>query len=158
MPKCGPRSKPCRPRRDRTAEYKRAISILGHIAAARGIWLYRLGATPAAPTVMFPKNLLLADVARQLDGIQRLWGDYLAKLTDEAIDQPFEYQSLDAGRFRNRIEEILTQLYGHSLYHRGQIALLVKQAGGKPAMTDFVYSVPASRSASRREVIAGGAG
>ena len=34
---------------------------------------------------------------------------------------------------------ILTQLYGHSLYHRGQIAMLVKQAGGQPAMTDFVY-------------------
>jgi uncharacterized damage-inducible protein DinB len=122
-----------------SAEYKRAISILGHIAAARGIWLYRLGATPAAPTVMFPEHLLLADVARQLDGIQRLWGDYLAKLTDETLEQTFEYQSLDAGWFRNRIEEILTQLYGHSLYHRGQIAILVKQAGGKPAATDFVY-------------------
>ena len=102
---------------------------------------------PAAPTVMFPENLLLADVARQLDGIQRLWSDYLAKLTDETIDQTFEYQSLDAGRFRNRIEEILTQLYGHSLYHRGQIAILVKQAGGKPAATDFVTGA-GSRSAS----------
>jgi uncharacterized damage-inducible protein DinB len=120
-------------------EFQRAISILGHIAAARGIWLYRLGATPAAPTDMFPQKLTLADVARQIDGIQRLWGNYLAKITDESIDQTFEYQSLDAGRFRNRIEEILTQLYGHSLYHRGQIAILVKQAGGTPAMTDFVY-------------------
>ena len=68
------------------------------------------------------------------------WGhSKFGKLTDETIDQTFEYQSLDAGRFRNRIEEILTQLYGHSLYHRGQIAILVKQAGGKPAATDFVY-------------------
>ena len=51
----------------------------------------------------------------------------------------FEYQSLDAGRFRNRIEDILAQLYGHSWYHRGQIACWSAPAGGEPAVTDFVY-------------------
>jgi uncharacterized damage-inducible protein DinB len=50
-----------------------------------------------------------------------------------------EYQSLDSGRFRNRVEEVLTQLFGHSWYHRGQIAMLVRAAGGEPAVTDFIF-------------------
>jgi uncharacterized damage-inducible protein DinB len=122
-----------------SAEYKRAVSILGHIAAARGIWLYRLGAAAKPPTAMFPENVSLTDVAIDLDRIHTQWADYLSGITDEQLDRTFDYQSLDSGRFRNRIEEVTTQLFGHSWYHRGQIAILVRQAGGTPAATDFVY-------------------
>jgi uncharacterized damage-inducible protein DinB len=125
--------------RQSCAEYKRAVSILGHIAAARGIWLYRLGAVPTPPAVMFPENQALAEVAGDLERIHTQWAKYLSGISDEDLGKTFEYQSLDAGRFRNRIEEIVTQLFGHSWYHRGQIAILVRQAGGKPAATDFVY-------------------
>jgi uncharacterized damage-inducible protein DinB len=120
-------------------EYKRAVSILGHIAAARGIWLYRLGVATTAPTALFPENLSVAEVASQLQSIHKQWDLYLSRVTDEELAKTFEYKSLDAGRFRNRIEEITTQLFGHSWYHRGQIAILVRQAGGTPAATDFVY-------------------
>ncbi|MFL6198680.1 MAG: DinB family protein [Thermoanaerobaculia bacterium] len=34
---------------------------------------------------------------------------------------------------------ILTQLFGHSWYHRGQIAQLVRALGAEPAVTDFVF-------------------
>jgi len=37
------------------------------------------------------------------------------------------------------VEDILAQLFGHSWYHRGQIALLVRSIGAEPAATDFVY-------------------
>jgi uncharacterized damage-inducible protein DinB len=125
--------------RQSCAEYKRAVSILGHIAAARGIWLYRLGVAAKPPVAMFPENQSLADVASDLERIHTHWADYLSGITDDELKKTFEYQSLDAGRFRNRIEEIVTQLFGHSWYHRGQIAILVRQAGGTPAATDFVY-------------------
>ena len=66
-------------------------------------------------------------------------GRVLASLDDTAIDQELEYQSLDAGRFRSRIEDILAQLFGHSWYHRGQIAMLVRASGGQPAVTDLIF-------------------
>ncbi len=37
------------------------------------------------------------------------------------------------------VEDILTQLFGHSWYHRGQIAARVRELGGEPAATDFVF-------------------
>jgi uncharacterized damage-inducible protein DinB len=120
-------------------EYRRAVSILAHIAAARRVWLYRLGITPDAPTSLFPSNPALADVVAELRRVQGIWADYLARATDEEIGRTFEYQSFDAGRFRNRVEDILAQLFGHSSYHRGQIAMLVRAAGGEPAVTDLVY-------------------
>lgn len=120
-------------------EYVRALTILGHIAAARLIWLYRLGATAAPPSAIFPKDPTLNDVVASLQSAHKQWDEHWSKLTDADLERVFEYQSLDSGKFRNRIEDVVTQLFGHSIYHRGQIAMLVKQAGGQPAATDFVY-------------------
>src|SRR5262249_56970366 len=119
-------------------EFKRAVSILAHVAAARRIWLIRLGIVQGQGTLA-PKDVPLEGVVEMLDSVHGLWADYLDRVTDEEIGRDFEYQSLDAGRFRNRVEGILAQLFGHSWYHRGQVAMLVRAAGGEPAITDFIY-------------------
>src|SRR5262245_42177651 len=111
------------------------------------MWLYRFGVTPAPPNALFPDNPKLDEVAAEWETVRSQWVNYFARVTDDELAREFEYQSLDAGRFRNRVEDILTQLFGHSWYHRGQIAVLVRAAGGQPAVTDFVFwcreSVPA---------------
>src|SRR5262245_6012333 len=95
-------------------EYRRAVSILAHVAAARRLWLGRLGVTPMPSGPLFPEGAELAQVADGLRSVGELWADYLARLGDDDIARTFEYQSLDAGRFRNRVEDILAQLSGHS--------------------------------------------
>jgi uncharacterized damage-inducible protein DinB len=127
--------------------YQRALSIMGHVIAARQMWLFRFGVSPNRPASLFPTGVSFADLSGQLEAMEQSWADYLDKLTDEELGRAFEYQSLDAGWFRSVIEDILTQLFGHSWYHRGQIAMLVKSSGGEPAITDFVFwsreSIPA---------------
>jgi uncharacterized damage-inducible protein DinB len=120
-------------------EYRKAVGLFAHIVAARRVWLGRLGVLPPTAGPLFPDNPDLAAVVAEWDMVRAAWTKYLAGLTDADIARVFEYKSLDAGRFRNRIEEILAQLYGHSWYHRGQIAVLVRAAGGTPAITDFVF-------------------
>ncbi len=108
------------------------------MVAARRVWLTRLGVIPAAAGSLFHEPDV-ARVAADWQEVQGLWSDYLSRLDDAAIGRAFEHQSLDAGRFRNRVEDILAQLFGHSSYHRGQIAVLIRAAGGEPAVTDLIY-------------------
>jgi uncharacterized damage-inducible protein DinB len=122
--------------RRESAEYRRALEILGHVAAARLMWLARLGLGPR-PADLFPKGV--AQVASQLQAAHDSWDKYLATLDDEALARSFDYQAIDGARYRNLLEEILTQLFTHSSSHRGQIAMLVRQSGGEPALTDFIY-------------------
>ena len=42
-------------------------------------------------------------------------------------------------RYRWPLIDLLTQLFGHAWYHRGQIALLVKDLGGEPVDTDYIF-------------------
>jgi uncharacterized damage-inducible protein DinB len=127
------------PERRNQAEYNRAINILAHVIAARRMWLSRLGIIPPIAGPLFPENVSLERIVADSQEVERLWVEYLATLDDEALGRSFEYKSIDAGRFRNQIEDILAQLAGHSWYHRGQIAMLVRASGGEPAITDLIF-------------------
>jgi uncharacterized damage-inducible protein DinB len=122
--------------------FERAVSIMAHLAVARQLWLHRFGAggeAPRDPSEFFPKGLTLAQLAGKIGAAQDAWSRYLSRLNEAELGRAFEYQSLDGKRYRNTVEEVLTQLFGHSWYHRGQIAMLVRQAGGEPAATDYVF-------------------
>ncbi len=121
--------------------YRKAVSLMAHIVAARRLWLFRFGATRQGPTLadFFPENVSLADLALSVTEVQTVWATYLGALTDAELARVFEYQSLAGPRFRNTVEDILTQLFGHSSYHRGQIAQLLRSIGAQPAATDFVF-------------------
>ena len=120
-------------------EFGKAVMLLGHLVAARRMWLFRLGVDGKRPNDFFPQGMTLDDLEHGLEEMSRLWSDYLAKVTDAEIARRFEYVSTDAGPMRNTLEDVLAQLFGHSCYHRGQIAQLVRQLGGTPAVTDFIY-------------------
>lgn len=81
----------------------------------------------------------MADLGPRLADVETAWSRYLANLDDTELRRRFEYRSLEGPRFANVVEEILTQLFGHSWYHRGQIAALVRSLGAEPAVTDFVF-------------------
>jgi len=124
--------------------FRKATSLVGHLVAARQLWLYRLGVRSSAPSTIaefFPENLTLDELASRLREMHGEWDDYLVGLSDAELDRVFEYRALEGDRFRNRVEDIVTQLFGHSWYHRGQIASLVRELGGEPAATDFVFWV-----------------
>ena len=116
----------------------RALALLAHMARARQVWLFRLGSYPEPPKEFFPTGLSKESVAQELDRIEAAWDTFLTGLDAAEVQRIAEYGALDGGRFRTSVDDILTQLHGHSLYHRGQIAATVKAAGGTPARTDFV--------------------
>jgi uncharacterized damage-inducible protein DinB len=118
--------------------FQRAIDLLAHIAAARRMWLFRFGVL-TENTELFPKDVPFESLPDLLREMEKLWAEYLDQLTDSDLGRVFEYTSYEGKRFRNSIGDILTQLFGHSWYHRGQIAALVRSMGAEPAVTDFVY-------------------
>ncbi|MCW5753766.1 MAG: DinB family protein [Phycisphaeraceae bacterium] len=125
----------------RQPEYRRALGTFGHILAARQIWLFRLGGNVTSTTDLHPE---LRDAEHAADlalGLDAAWTDYTLHLTDARLRQVIDYTSTEGRRFRTRVEDILGHVLMHSAYHRGQIAMLVRQAGGEPAVTDYIFAV-----------------
>jgi uncharacterized damage-inducible protein DinB len=129
------------PERRGAPEFQKAATLFAHIIEARRLWLHRMGAAREAPSLddMWPASVSVAELGPRLDAMHAIWSRHLESLDDAAIARHFEYQSFEGQPFRNTIEDILTQLYGHSLYHRGQIALLLRAMGAEPVSTDFLF-------------------
>jgi uncharacterized damage-inducible protein DinB len=122
----------------RSEDFDKAVYLMGHIIAARRMWLFRLGFVNEN-TDLCGRVTNLAELPSLLAEMETLWSQYLQRLDDTELARVFEYQSYEGAWFRNTVEEILTQLFGHSWYHRGQIAMLLRSIGAEPAVTDFVF-------------------
>ncbi len=126
-------------------EQDRAIGLMAHVLIARREWLRRIGGPAAVgdaaqTTEFFPKGYDFNDLERLLAEVRSWWQDWLANLSEAKLRQIYEYNSSDGARWSTHIEDSLTHVLLHGSYHRGQIALLVKAAGGEPVSTDFIAS------------------
>jgi uncharacterized damage-inducible protein DinB len=119
--------------------FRKAMNLMGHIVAARQMWLHRLSPSMERPSELFPSNVTWDALLTQLAKVEQAWSEFFGRVGDRELEQAFDYQTTEGTQFRSVIADVLTQLYGHSLYHRGQIASLVRAAGGEPAKTDFIF-------------------
>jgi uncharacterized damage-inducible protein DinB len=118
--------------------FQKAVDLMAHLVAARLTWLFRLGVT-SEKVELFPQTASLADLQPEVERMEAAWATYLSEINDAELERVFEYQSYEGSRFRNSVEDIFTQLFGHSWYHRGQIAQLLRMIGAEPAITDLVF-------------------
>jgi uncharacterized damage-inducible protein DinB len=121
-----------------TPEFQKAVDRLAHLVAARRRWLYRLGHLPEAPATTFPQGTHLADLPALVADTETAWVAYLSRLDDRELSRTLEWQAPDGRRYRWDVEGVLTQVFGHAWYHRGQIAQLVAGLGGKAIDTDYI--------------------
>ena len=120
-------------------EFQKAVDLFAHIIGARILWLYRFGFLSEMSENLFPTNVKVEELSSMADKMYSSWDDYFNKLDEKEFNRIFEYKSTEGLWYTNKVEELITQLFGHSWYHRGQIAMLVRMIGGTPAETDYVF-------------------
>ena len=120
------------------AEFQKAVDRMAHLVVARRRWLFRLGMLTELPG-LFPKGTSLTDLPALVAETETGWVAYLSRLDDAELARTLEWDAVDGKRYRWDVEGILTQVFGHAWYHRGQIAQLVAGLGGKAVDTDYVY-------------------
>lgn len=54
------------------------------------------------------------------------------------LQHEVEYHTSNGATFRNSVADILTHVALHGSYHRGQIALVTREAGPTPVPTDYI--------------------
>jgi uncharacterized damage-inducible protein DinB len=115
-----------------------------HVIGAQRIWLARFE-NPAPPSAQPWPDLTLEEGAAAIEDLRRRWTNLLDKLTPEKLAGDLAYLSLKGVEHKTPIQDVLMHLVLHSAYHRGQVAAAVREAGGKPAATDYVVYVRAGK-------------
>lgn len=117
----------------------RSLNLMSHIYAAERIWLTRL-LQQTKPLSVWPE-LTLEQCEEQAKELPRLWQDYLGPGSGGLLAQEITYKNSKGESWKNSVQDILTHVFMHSAYHRGQIAADMRQAGHVPAYTDFIHGV-----------------
>jgi len=116
---------------------ERARKAFCHIIGAQRIWLSRFE-SPRPPSPQPWPDLTLEECATALDNLRRQWKELLDSFPPDKLASNLAYSSLKGVEYRTPIQDVLMHLVLHSAYHRGQVAAAVREAGGKPAPTDYV--------------------
>jgi uncharacterized damage-inducible protein DinB len=117
----------------------RSVNFMAHIVAAEHVWLARL-LQKAPPFAVWPE-LSLARCDEEVPTLAAEWRKCLANGTVAALDKSISYKNSKGESWTSLVRDILTHVFMHSAYHRGQIAADMRQAGHVPAYTDFIHGV-----------------
>jgi uncharacterized damage-inducible protein DinB len=115
---------------------ERAVALIAHIAATQRVWLERALSLPQSMAVW--PHWPLPETAKELPTVLAEWTRLIA--TDN-LSRDFAYTNTKGQQFWNRLSDVALHVAFHGVYHRGQIAALVRQHGGEPAYTDFIQAV-----------------
>jgi uncharacterized damage-inducible protein DinB len=125
----------------------RALEIYAHVLGAEHLWLTRLEQVPAAQPVW--PGLDLEQCARLAAENHLGLGHYLDGLDPGDFAREIAYTNSAGRSFKTPLDDILIHVALHGCYHRGQVALLLRDGGAEPQPTDYIAFVRGAPAATR---------
>lgn len=125
----------------------RALEIYAHVLGAEQVWVSRVMGR-SSPVSVWPALTLEqceALASRNAADLRTL----LADGDPGAMSREVAYVNSAGTSFRSTVEDIVVHVALHGMYHRGQVALLVRMSGGDPSPTDYIAFVRGSPAAIR---------
>lgn len=119
-----------------------SMRLMSHIVNVQVLWLSRIkGETPAVG--VWEEHDLATCKQLNKESLQRL-----RSLIDQRTDNfatIVAYKNSSGIPYETAVLDILLQTLNHGTYHRGQIAMDLRQAGLEPVNTDYISWVRATR-------------
>ena len=111
-------------------------ATLVHIAGAEWAWLRRWhGDSPSKlPTGDFPT---VASLRERFQSLDREREAFLAGVSEERLQQPFDYKDLAGNAMRLPLAQSMQHVVNHGTYHRGQVTTMLRQLCATPISTDM---------------------
>jgi uncharacterized damage-inducible protein DinB len=117
----------------------KAQLIMAHVLNAHRIWHDRIKGVEVRTTPWEERSL--DDCEKLVNELKEEFAGLLSGLSPQRLTESVSYKNTKGQAFTNTIGDILQHLLMHSAYHRGQVNALIRQAGGEPAIIDYIEYV-----------------
>lgn len=126
----------------------KALEIYAHILGSEHVWLSRMYGIP--PRLAVWPGLSLEECSQVAADNATQYRKVVDGLTDKAVTRGITYKNSAGEQFTSTLEDILTHVFMHGSYHRGQVASLIRAGGNTPAPTDYIFFTRGSPAATRQ--------
>lgn len=144
--------------RDLGGSFGSVRDTLLHIIGGEWIWLAYWKQSPADPealaNLVAERNTVFKpDAFPNVGAVYQIWAevekeqtDFVNQLTNELLETMLPFRTTQV-----RLEHLMQHLANHSTYHRGQLALMMRQLKAEPLATDFhVFLIEGQREGAAR--------
>ena len=120
----------------------KALNLLAHLLLAEKIWLLRLKGEDTEQINKSPE-LSVSECESLATDLHAAYREFLSSLKEDDLGSLVTYKNSAGSEFQTPLQDILMHVALHGVYHRGQIALVVRGEGRQPVGTDFIIYVRA---------------
>ena len=121
------------------ADSEGCVKYFSHLINSQNKWMARIVQDENAPAMSWWDPVYAFD---KLEGkwneSLHTWISYLQSKTEQEILEEVEFTGYDGGRWRARLLDIALQLNYHSIHHRAQMQMLIRQQGIEPDFIDYI--------------------
>ncbi|HCZ37828.1 MAG TPA: hypothetical protein DHV26_18050 [Cytophagales bacterium] len=114
---------------------EKILTILGHLVSANFIWLNRIKGLPKSEFKLWG-NYSLIQLKQMVEDADAQWMDFIKNNDD--FNRLLKYNNYVGDYYESNVEQIMIHLVNHGSYHRGQVAMLLRQNGFEPVNTDYI--------------------
>ena len=125
-----------------------ALELYAHVLGAEHVWIARLEGR--VPRVAVWPALSLDECAAVAAKNHAGYQTFLDGKDSAALEGEVAYTNSAGQSFRSRADDILMHVALHGMYHRGQVAHLLRRQGFTPATTDYIAFVRGAPAAIRQ--------
>src|SRR5258705_10012307 len=119
-----------------------AVKYMSHLANSQYKWMARIMQDPKATQMDWWNPLYkLEELETEWEKSLQLWINYLKNKTDEEISKEVTFVGFDGGIYAATPKDIMLQLNYHSIHHRAQIQVIIRQQGLEPDFIDYIGTV-----------------
>ncbi len=124
--------------KDSSNSSPKALQALTHLLIAEREWLWRLEENRDTTGFNFWPELSLDECQALMDENHKAYTSLLDNLAEDDLERTASYKNSKGVAYRTSYRDILTHVFSHSCYHRGQVAMAIRAGGGRPAYTDYI--------------------
>ena len=110
---------------------------LAHILGAEWVWLCRWKGESPSKLIVAAEFPAVASLRERFQAVDRERQAFMARLSEERLQQPFDYKDLAGNSLRLPFVQSMQHVVNHGTYHRGQVTTMLRQLGGTPISTDM---------------------
>jgi uncharacterized damage-inducible protein DinB len=114
---------------------QKILSIFNHLVSAQFIWYNRFSGLPKSEYLLWG-NYSLEQLRAMIEKANTLWIEFIE--TADNFERELKYTNYVNDYYENSIGDIMAHLVNHGTYHRGQVAVLLREKGYDPVNTDFI--------------------
>jgi uncharacterized damage-inducible protein DinB len=118
---------------------KECTRFLSHIINSQNKWMARILRDSEAPGMSWWDPVYtLEQLEERWNGSLQMWIHFLQGKTGEALFEEIEFIGYDGGTWKAKLADIALQLNYHSVHHRAQMQMLIRQQGVEPDFIDYI--------------------